>query len=85
MREYEKQVKKMLSIDVSCDEYLERPPRNIWIDNVRPFFIWSEIEPTQSIKKFSALEKKSANVSIFIYNKHQRPLKVSCEFYWVQP
>ena len=59
--------------------------KSLWIENPHPFFVWSEIEPSEALKNFIDLPKKNTNTSIFIYNKHQRPLKVSCEFFWVQP
>lgn len=37
------------------------------------------------MKKFGDIERKKAVISIFIYNKHKRPLKVSCEFTWIAP
>jgi hypothetical protein len=82
---YEQRVKRLFNISVAANESTPlKIAKKIEIDNPQPFFIWPLVEEGFAVM-FKSEEVQSVPISVFIYNKSRRPLKVNCDLLWTTP
>lgn len=58
--------------------------KKIDVDNPQSFFIWPNAEES-FMNMFKPEEMHKLPISVFIYNKNRRPLKVNCDLLWTAP
>ena len=82
IEDYEKKVNALFKIKVNLAEEGMDRSKKVEIDNSTPFFIWPFVEEGFATM-FKPEQVQSLPISVFIYNKNRRPLKVNCDLLWV--
>jgi hypothetical protein len=54
------------------------------VENPGSFFLWPFVEEGFA-SMFKPEQVQSMPISVFIYNKNRRPLKVNCDLLWTSP
>ena len=52
LSEYEGRIRHLFGFNVDVRQTQENVARNLWVENPNPYFLWSEIEPEETMKKF---------------------------------
>lgn len=82
---YEKKVEKLYAIktiikDIGTNRG-QVASKKIDVDNPQSFFIWPNAEES-AMNMFKSEDVHKLPISVFIYNKNRRPLKVNCDLLW---
>lgn len=79
LNEYERKAKIMFGITFnSIQQTSNEKIKKIEIDNSNPIFIWPYVEEGFA-SMFKPEQIQCLPISVFIYNKNRRPLKVNCD------
>jgi hypothetical protein len=81
VKDYERKVQALFGIGVGRTEGSERA-RSVEVDNRGSSFVWPFVEEGFA-PMFGGEQVRALPISVFIYNKNRRPLKVNCELLWV--
>ena len=82
---YEQAVCQLFKVSIDVKQELTgKVVKKMEVDNTESYFIWPLVEEGFG-GMFKPEETFSLPISVFIYNKNKRPLKVNCDLMWTHP